>query len=43
MESKHKSNNLRTLFGVQNIPGIAQIKNPLDGIAPHKRLATIRR
>jgi hypothetical protein len=33
MEEREKRNNLRTLFGVENIPGTGQARN-LDGIDP---------
>jgi hypothetical protein len=34
MERKHKRSNLKTLFGVEQIPGVDQIRNVVDGIAP---------
>jgi hypothetical protein len=34
MEQREKRNNLRSLFGVEKIPGIDQIRNILDGIEP---------
>ena len=34
MEHKRKRNNLRTLFGVQRIPGADQIRNMVDKIEP---------
>jgi hypothetical protein len=34
MEKERKRNNLRTLFGVEKIPGVDQIRNILDGIEP---------
>jgi hypothetical protein len=34
MEQRAKRNNLRSLFGVEKIPGADQIRNILDGIEP---------
>jgi hypothetical protein len=34
MEQREKRNNLRSLFGVEKIPGIDQIRNVLDRIEP---------
>jgi hypothetical protein len=34
MEEREKRNNLRTLFGVENIPGTDQVRKILDGIEP---------
>ena len=34
MERKHKRSNLQTLFGVEQIPGVDQIRNIVDGIEP---------
>jgi hypothetical protein len=34
MERKHKRSNLQSLFGVEQIPGVDQIRNIVDGIAP---------
>jgi hypothetical protein len=34
MEQREKRNNLRSLFGVEKIPGADQIRNVLDGIEP---------
>jgi hypothetical protein len=34
MEKKRKRNNLRTLFGVEKIPGADQIRNIMNGIEP---------
>jgi hypothetical protein len=34
MEKKRKRSNPRTLFGVEKIPGVDQIRNILDGIEP---------
>ena len=35
MERKYKRSNLQTLFGVEQIPGVDQIRN-VDGIAPER-------
>jgi hypothetical protein len=34
MKEREKRNNLRTLFGVENIPGADQARKILDGIEP---------
>jgi hypothetical protein len=34
MERKHKRSNLKTLFGMEQIPGVDHIRNIMDGIAP---------
>jgi hypothetical protein len=34
MEERERRNNLRTLFGVENIPGADQVRKILDGIEP---------
>ncbi|MDR2094558.1 MAG: hypothetical protein LBP76_03460 [Treponema sp.] len=36
MEKERKRNNPRTLFGVEKIPGVDQIRNILDGIEPER-------
>ena len=36
MERKHKRSNLQALFGVEQIPGVDQIRNIVDGIEPER-------
>jgi hypothetical protein len=36
MEEREKRNNLRTLFGVEHIPGTDQVRKVLDGIEPEE-------
>jgi hypothetical protein len=36
MEEREKKNNLRTLFGIEKIPGTDQIRNMVDDIAPDR-------